>query len=164
MKGIVVVDHGSQRAEANDMMRCVANLVRTMAADDVVVRYAHMELAPPTVAEAFAECVEAGADEVIVFPYMLSPGRHSTADIPRMVAAAAASHAGVRYSVTHAFGVHEKLAEVVLLRAGIAARELTEVQAARCWDPDCSEQLCGDACRARQEESPAATPGYRAAK
>jgi sirohydrochlorin ferrochelatase len=150
MKGIVVVDHGSQRAEANEMMQCVANLVQAMAAEDVVVRFAHMELAPPTVAEAFAQCVDAGADEVVVFPYMLSPGRHSTADIPRMVAAAAANHPGVEYSVTHAFGVHEKLAEVVLLRAGVAAREMSAAEAARCWDPNCSEKLCGDACRALQ--------------
>jgi Uncharacterized conserved protein len=156
MKGIVVVDHGSKRTEANEMMRCVANLVQAMSAENVIVRFAHMELAPPTVAEAFTECVVAGADEVIVFPYMLSPGRHSTADIPRMVAAAANAHPGVRYSVTHAFGVHEKLAELVLMRAGVAARELSEAEAARCWDPNCSGKLCGDACRAHQTGSPAA--------
>ena len=88
---------------------------------------------------------------MVVFPYMLSPGKHSTGDIPRMVAKAAASHPGVRYSVTEAFGVHEKLAEVVLARAGVPARQLSESEAARCWDPDCSGTLCGDACRAKQE-------------
>lgn len=119
MKGIVLVDHGSLRAEANEMMVPVTDLIQSMAGDDVVVRYAHMDLAPPTVAEAFAQCVEAGADDVVVFPYMLSPGRHSTTDIPRMVAEAAKSHPGVGYSVTPAFGVHEKLGEVVLERVGI---------------------------------------------
>lgn len=164
MKGIVVVDHGSRRAEANDMMRCVANLIQTMAGDGVVVRFAHMELAAPTVADAFAECVQAGAGEVIVFPYMLSPGRHSTADIPRMVAAAAETHPGVRYSVSRAFGVHEKLAELVLLRAGIPARTLSETEAERCWDPDCSEQLCGDACRAQQQKAATSEARERAAR
>jgi len=149
VKGIVVVDHGSQRSEANNMLRCVANLIQAMAGADVIVRFAHMELAEPTVAEAFAQCVESGAEDVVVFPYMLSPGRHSTADIPRMVAAAAKSHPGVTYSVTPAFGVHEKLAEVVLARAGIPLRELSETEAARCWDPECSEVVCGEACRAK---------------
>ena len=130
MKGIIVVDHGSQRKEANDMLRCVANLVQTMAEEGVIVRFAHMELANPTIAEAFTDCVNAGAGEIAVFPYMLSPGRHSTADIPRMVAAAAKSHPGVAYSVTAAFGVHEKLAQVVLHRAGIPARALGEGEAA----------------------------------
>jgi sirohydrochlorin ferrochelatase len=119
MKGIVLVDHGSLRTEATEMMVPVTDLIQSMAGDDVVVRYAHMDLAPPTVAEAFAQCVEAGADDVVVFPYMLSPGRHSTTDIPRMVAEAARAHPGVSYSVTPAFGVHEKLGEVVLERVGI---------------------------------------------
>ena len=158
MKAIIVVDHGSRRQEANEMMRCVANLVQAMAGPEVLVKYAHMELAEPDVATAFAACVEAGADEIIVFPYMLSPGRHSTSDIPRMVAAVAVNHPQVAYSVTEAFGVHEKLAKVVLMRAGIAARELDEQEASRCWDPNCSAKLCGDACRAKQKTFATATP------
>src|SRR5437763_13050680 len=91
VRGILIVDHGSQRAEANDMLRCMSNLLQTMAGPDVVVRYAHMELADPDVARGFTDCVEAGATDVTIFPYMLSPGRHSTKDIPRMVAQAAKS-------------------------------------------------------------------------
>ena len=150
MKGILIVDHGSQKAEANDMLRCMANLIQTMAGTDVVVRYAHMELADPTIAEGFAACVNAGATEVTVFPYMLSPGRHSTSDIPRMVTHAARGFPLVTFNVTPAFGVHEKLAEVVLDRAGVQpVFDPTGAEADRCWDPECSEKLCGDACRAR---------------
>jgi len=164
MKAIIVVDHGSRRHEANEMMRCVANLIQAMAGPAVLVKYAHMELAEPEVADAFAACVEAGADEIIVFPYMLSPGRHSTSDIPRMVAAVAAHHPQVAYSVTEAFGVHEKLAEVVLARAGVPARLLSESEAARCWDPACSGTLCGDACRAKQSPSAGITEAAGAAR
>lgn len=149
MKAIIVVDHGSRKREANDMMKCVANLIQTMAGRDVIVKFAHMELAEPGVDEAFSQCVAEGAREVVVFPYMLSPGKHSTGDIPRMVAKAAASHPGTSYSVTEAFGVHEKLAEVVLERAGVQGRQLGESDAARCWDPACSGTLCGDACRSK---------------
>ena len=119
MKGILIVDHGSKKAEANDMLRCMANLIQTMAGAAVVVSYAHMELAEPTIAQGLANCVRGGASEVTVFPYMLSPGRHSTADIPRMVAAAAKDYSNVSFSVTPAFGMDERLAEVVLERAGI---------------------------------------------
>ena len=150
MKGILIVDHGSQKREANDMLRCMANLIQTMAGPSIVVRHAHMELARPDISEGFASCVEAGASDVIVFPYMLSPGRHSTADIPRMVANAARAHNGVSFSVTPAFGVHEKLAEIVLDRAGIeAVFDPAGAEGDRCWDPECSETLCGDACRAK---------------
>ncbi|MDQ6870630.1 MAG: cobalamin biosynthesis protein CbiX [Gemmatimonadota bacterium] len=121
MKGILIVDHGSQKREANDMLRVMADLIQTMAGADVVVRYAHMELAEPDIAAGFSSCVQGGATDITVFPYMLSPGRHSTADIPRMVANVARAFPNVSFSVTPAFGLHGKLAEVVLERAGIGA-------------------------------------------
>jgi sirohydrochlorin ferrochelatase len=150
MKGVLIVDHGSKKDEANDMLICMSNLLQTMAGPEVVVRHAHMELADPDIAAGFAACVRAGASDVIVFPYMLSPGRHSTNDIPRMVAAAAREFPHVTFSVTPAFGVHEKLAELILDRAGIEpVKAFAGSEADRCWDPDCSETLCGDACRAK---------------
>jgi len=150
MKAILIVDHGSRKREANDMLTCMANLVQTMAGPDVIVRPAHMELSEPSIAAGFASCVEAGATEVIVFPYMLSPGRHSTSDIPRMVSEVSTSYPGVSFSVTPAFGVHEKLGEIILSRAGIDISSAFDSNTAnRCWDPACSEQLCGDACRAK---------------
>src|SRR6202521_5033905 len=121
MKGILIVDHGSPKHEANEMLRSMAELIQAMAGSDVVVRYAHMELAQPDIAAGFSSCVQGGATDVTIFPYMLSPGRHSTADIPRMVANVARAFPHVSFSVTPAFGLHEKLAEVVLERAGIGA-------------------------------------------
>ena len=135
------------------MLVCMANLVQTMAGPDVIVRHAHMELAEPSIAAGFTSCVEAGATDVTVFPYMLSPGKHSTGDIPRMVGEIATSHPDVRYSVTPAFGVHEKLGEVILNRAGIPIdSSWSDADAERCWDPECSRTLCGEACRARQAD------------
>jgi sirohydrochlorin ferrochelatase len=148
MKAILLIDHGSRRDEANEMMNCMANLVQAMAGPSVVVRYAHMELAEPSISAGVRQCVDAGASELIVFPYMLSPGKHSTGDIPRLVAEAADPHPGLAVRVTSAFGVHEKLAEVILGRAGIAvANPLTHDEAAHCWHSTRNGVACGDACR-----------------
>ena len=153
MKAILLVDHGSRKREANDMLTCMANLVQAMAGSGVIVRLAHMELAEPSIEAGFKSCVDAGATDVIVFPYMLSPGRHSTSDIPRMVGEAAVSFPGASFSVTPAFGVHEKLGEIILDRAGLPVDASFDQQAGnRCWDPACSERLCGDACRAKAVE------------
>ncbi len=103
------------------MLHAMGDLIQTMAGSDVVVRYAHMELADPNISAGFASCVQGGATDITVFPYMLSPGRHSTSDIPRMVGEVARAFPHVGFSVTPAFGLHEKLAEVVLERAGIGA-------------------------------------------
>jgi sirohydrochlorin ferrochelatase len=150
MRAILIIDHGSRKAEANQMLACVANLVQHLAGDGVIVEYAHMELAEPSIPQGFASCVRRGAGEVIAFPYMLSPGRHSTSDIPGLVAEAAAEHPGVGFKVTTAFGVHEKLGELILLRAGIEpAATLPPGAAACCWDAGKSTTACGEACRAR---------------
>src|SRR5678816_1600412 len=67
-----------------------------------------MELAGPSVAAGFTDCVRNGATEVIAFPYMLSPGKHVTRDVPRLVSEAAQAFPHVSYRVTHAFGVRQQ--------------------------------------------------------
>src|SRR5436190_4722119 len=135
MRAILLVDHGSVRPEANHMLDCVANLLQFMVGPEVLVRAAHMELAEPLIPEGVEACVDAGATELIVFPYMLSPGKHSTRDIPRIVAAATRRHPELRVRVTPAFGVHAKLAEVIAERAGVDVSG-GEIDCARCWNPD----------------------------
>lgn len=150
MQSILLIDHGSRRTEANLMLECMANLVQTLVGASVAVRHAHMELAEPSISAGVDACVAAGATEVIAFPYMLSPGRHSTSDIPSLVAQAARRHEGVAVRTTDAFGVDEKLAEIVLLRTGIrATASLNHAAAACCWHPAEAAGACGDACRAR---------------
>jgi sirohydrochlorin ferrochelatase len=157
MKAVLLIDHGSRRDAANEMMNCMANLVQAMAGLDVVVRYAHMELCEPSISAGVRDCVQAGATELIVFPYMLSPGKHSTGDIPRMVGEAAAPFPQLTVRVTSAFGVHEKLAEIILGRAGLPiANPLTAEEATRCWHSSRSGTACGDACRCHPVSEPVA--------
>ena len=90
-----------------------------------IVEPAHMELAEPTIAQAFTKCVEQGARQVVIHPYFLSPGQHSTSDIPRMAAQAAADHPGTDFTVTEPLGVDPRISEVILLRIqeALAAKE-----------------------------------------
>src|SRR3954468_24202520 len=135
MRAILLIDHGSVRPEANHMLSCAANMLQHMVGESVLVRYAHMELAEPLIARGFADCVNAGATEVIAFPYMLSPGKHVSRDVPRLVAEAAAAFPHIAFRVTEAFGVHERLAELIALRAGVdVAAPLSAADACRCWD------------------------------
>lgn len=138
------------------MLECMANLVQHMVGGSVIVRHAHMELAEPSIEQGFAACVESGATEVVAFPYMLSPGKHSTRDIPRMVAEAAASYPHVRYRVTEAFGVSAHLAAVIAQRAGV---DIVEPSAGddtcRCWETNARVGTCGIACTGRPAASAA---------
>jgi len=114
-KALILVDHGSVVKEANDMIIEVANMIRQNSKCDFdIVRYAHMELAEPTISEAFDACVAEGAEEIIVHPYFLAPGRHSTKDIPRMVEDAAKKYTHVSYRITEPLGLHQKIIDVIL--------------------------------------------------
>ena len=81
-----------------------------------IVEHAHMELAEPTVAQAFASCVRQGAGHVVVHPYFLAPGRHSTVDIPRLAAEAAAQLPGITFAVTGPLGIDPRLIDLVAQR------------------------------------------------
>ena len=151
MRAILLIDHGSVRAEANHMLSCAANLLQHMVGNNAIVRFAHMELAEPSIAQGFADCASAGATEVIAFPYMLSPGKHVSRDVPRLVSEAAAAFPNVAFRVTGAFGVHEKLAELIAIRTGVdLATSLTSADACRCWEPNGDVGSCGAACAAKQ--------------
>lgn len=110
--GVILVDHGSRRDESNAML---IDVVREFAAASglPIVEPAHMELAEPSIAAAFDRCVERGATTVVVFPYFLLPGRHWHDDIPRLSAAAATAHPGVRYLVTAPFALHPLMSEAI---------------------------------------------------
>lgn len=115
---LILVDHGSRFQGANDMLLDVVEMVKRLSGLRRVYP-AHMELAEPSIRQAFEQAVSEGATAVVVHPYFLSPGRHSTTDIPRMVEEAAAAFPGVGHCVTAPLGVHPKIGEVVLERAGV---------------------------------------------
>ncbi|HEX6961084.1 MAG TPA: CbiX/SirB N-terminal domain-containing protein [Lacipirellula sp.] len=117
--GLIIVDHGSRRPESNDLLIKVAAAYRQHTGRPIV-EPAHMELAEPSIAAAFARCVEQGARLVVVFPYFLGPGRHWSEDIPRLVAEAAEPYAdrGVQFFVTAPIGLHPLMFDIVTDRIG----------------------------------------------
>jgi sirohydrochlorin ferrochelatase len=115
--GVIVVDHGSRRDESNELLQDVVRQFAD-ATGLTIVEPAHMELAEPSIDTAFSRCVDRGAETVVVFPYFLLPGRHWNDDIPRLAAAAASKHPGIRYLVTAPFGLHPLMAEVMRQRIG----------------------------------------------
>ena len=121
-QALLLIDHGSTRDDANDLLPKVARMVREMS-DFEIVCYAHMELGEPTIQQGFDACIAAGAAEVIVHPYFLGPGRHSISDIPRLVAEAAARHSGASYRITQPLGLDWKMGDLVLQRVREAIKE-----------------------------------------
>jgi 8-oxo-dGTP diphosphatase len=111
-RALLIVDHGSRRKESNESVRQIARMMRERFGLGIV-HYAHMELGEPTIQQGFDACVADGAEEVIVHPYFLGPGRHAADDIPQVVKEAAQCHPGVVFRITRPLGVHPKIGEVI---------------------------------------------------
>lgn len=138
--GIIVVDHGS-RLEASNQMLIMAAEAFADYTSHKIVEPAHMELAPPDIAAAFRSCVDRGADRVIVFPWFLSPGRHWSQDIPRLVAQAAEDFPGISWLVTAPFGLHPGMLEVMNDRIRRCLKNAEQ------HDTQNSEELRCDVCK-----------------
>lgn len=109
---VIVIDHGSRLDAANEMLVGVVEMYRA-ASGVAIVEPAHMELAPPTLDDAAARCVAQGATTIVVHPYFLAPGRHSTRDIPAMVAALAPRFPNTVFQVSDPLGVDSLMARIM---------------------------------------------------
>jgi sirohydrochlorin ferrochelatase len=118
-RAILLVDHGSRRIEANEQLERMAELVAERV-PDAIVHVAHMEIAEPDIAHGVDACAADGADEIVVHPYFLAPGNHSTKDIPRLVREAAAHYPDLRVHMSEPLGLHPKLVDVILERVEAA--------------------------------------------
>src|SRR4051812_4197480 len=115
--GIIIVDHGSRRAQSNALLEEVATQFgRRFAEMYDIVEPAHMEIAEPSIASAYAKCVERGATRIVVCPFFLGPGKHWTGDIPRITADAAGKFPQTEYHVTMPLGIDDLILELLAKR------------------------------------------------
>jgi sirohydrochlorin ferrochelatase len=124
---VILIDHGSRRQAANDMLEAMAEVYRSHCGG-AMVEVAHMELAEPTLAQAVDKCVARGAREIVVALFFLSPGRHSQQDIPALVEQASARHPAVAIRMTAPLGVDPRLAEVIQERVAEVLKRPEQVE------------------------------------
>ncbi len=118
-RSILIVDHGSRLAAANQLVERVAEQLQRRLAERgeaAPVHVAHLEIASPDFAEGLAACLTDSPREVVVMPFFLAPGRHGTRDIPALVAAARERHPEITFRTTGLLGDGDALADVVLTR------------------------------------------------
>jgi len=108
---VVFVAHGSRAAEANQAHAAAAQRLARATRRQVIPAF--LELTEPSIPDAIARAVDAGATHIVVLPFFLYPGRHLVEDIPALVAAASAAHPGVTVSLLDAFGADPVVVDVL---------------------------------------------------
>ena len=117
MLAVLLIAHGSRRAEANADLVALAERVRATGRFDLV-EIAYLELVEPDIPTGIERCVAGGAQEVRLLPYFLSMGRHVAEHLEAFRAEAAERHPGINFVLREPLGPHEKLVEIVLERIG----------------------------------------------
>jgi len=113
---LLLIAHGSRRAEANADLEFVAAELRARGRYPTV-RVSYLELAEPNIEAGGVLCVEAGATEVILLPYFLSPGVHVAEDLTAARDALGTRFPDVRFVLAEPLGRHPLLVDVVEQRA-----------------------------------------------
>lgn len=115
-RGIILIDHGSRRDEANAALKTMAGYLEEALPAELAVKIAHMELLPPTLEDAARALVNDGVDEIAVLPYFLSEGRHVSEDIPQQIEAIAAKLPELKLTLLGPLGPDRALAELIASR------------------------------------------------
>jgi sirohydrochlorin ferrochelatase len=112
---VLLIAHGSRRAEANHDLVVVADQLREQGEYPIVVP-SYLELADPSIPDGARQCVEVGADHVLMMPYFLSAGSHVTRDLERFLNEAAAEFKAVKFDLCPPLGLHPLMLEIIRSR------------------------------------------------
>lgn len=112
--GIVLIAHGSRRAEANEDLHRVAASMRQRGFPHVVAGF--LELAEPDIHSAGDELVARGCRRIVLAPYFLSAGRHVVSDLEAARQELAAHWPSVHFSLAGPLGPHALLEQILLER------------------------------------------------
>ncbi|MCY3905346.1 MAG: sirohydrochlorin chelatase [Caldilineaceae bacterium] len=115
MNGVVLIGHGSLHSDSGaSMIRLAARLRERGVAP--IAEAGFLNFSRPTIAEAVAKCVRAGATSITVQPYFLIDGVYVQQDLPGDISKVAAQFSALTIRVAACFGFHEKLAAIALER------------------------------------------------
>ena len=102
-RGVLLFAHGARDPRWAEPFAAIATRVRDHEPDRAVC-LAFLELMPPTLAEAGAALVAEGCTEVDVVPLFLGAGGHVRKDLPALLEALRAAHAGVQWRLQASIG------------------------------------------------------------
>ena len=114
MKSLVIVAHGSRRQASNDEVRDLSSRIENITGQQFrKVKAAFLELAEPSIPNGIQQCIDEGAEEIVVFPYFLSAGRHVVEDIPSEIDIARKSNPEIKIEIAPYLGSMDGIVDLI---------------------------------------------------
>ena len=115
MKSLLVVAHGSRRAESNQEIKSLTEKVSQRCADKFDrVECAYLELAEPLIPDAIRSLADNGAKSVLVVPYFLARGAHVASDIPEQINIAQQANPDLEIVVSDYLGAASEMPDLIV--------------------------------------------------
>lgn len=111
---IILLGHGSRRAEANQGLVEVAKKVSLIMGQTVTPAY--MANGAPSLPEAVLAKIQEGASRIVVMPLFLFRGVHVTVDIHEELREIREQHPNVEITFTKELGADDGIAHLASLR------------------------------------------------
>ena len=110
--GIVVAGHGSRDPDGIREFEALMALIR-MRAPQHVVSHGYLEFASPTIDQALAANLAAGARQVVMVPGVLLAATHAKNDLPSELLTYARAHPDIDFHFGAPLGLHPLLLQLV---------------------------------------------------
>lgn len=121
MNALLLVAHGSRRAQSNEEVIELAERLKQNCADQYhIIHAAFLELAEPLIPDGIKKCIDEGATSVIVLPYFLNSGRHVVEDIPGIVDDTKPHYPGVDIKIAPHLGASDLMMDLLKTTANSA--------------------------------------------
>lgn len=107
--GVMVLAHGSRKAEANDFLIRRVGDIQTRMHGRVAVAIGFLQNAAPTIKDALTALAGQGCRRIRVIPYFLAPGNHVTQDVPEELAQLKKEYGGMEFEYLEPIGMRPEL-------------------------------------------------------
>jgi sirohydrochlorin cobaltochelatase len=116
-QALLMVAHGARAPDWDAPFQTVLADLQHRG-DGVQYALAFLEHKPPSVSDAVAALVQAGAAHITLVPMLLGVGAHARDDLPRLLAEARTAHPQVRFELSATLGespaIHAAMAAFVV--------------------------------------------------
>lgn len=107
-QALILFAHGSRDPEWATPFHRIRDIVAARR-PDLLVEQAYLEFMTPTLADALDRAAQAGATRIAIAPLFMAQGGHLKHDLPRLVEALRARHAGARIRLLPPIGETESV-------------------------------------------------------
>jgi sirohydrochlorin cobaltochelatase len=122
--GLLVLGHGSQSEEADEIFAKIVDRVRGISSFEHVAM-GSLQLSRPTFADGVQALLDEGVQEMVIMPMFIFRGNHVKFDIPEELENLRVEHPEIRFVMAEPIGADVRLADIIEERARDARQVLT---------------------------------------